>query len=400
MPALLNGYLLSLLLIGLNYGAGAQPRLTGKVLDAVSGQPVPYASVSVLNTRRGTTANAEGEFDLPAPPLPARLVVSDLGHMRDTVAVRTAAPVLVVRLQPASVQLPEVQLGSYTEELIRQAYRELRRSRGQKTYGRAFYRQITRHGGDPTEVQEMVWDAKTSSAGAAGAALVQGRFAKKKALLSFTDFSHFAKTLHFFSPEADSTTFKGAISLNVTQAYTLRLLSVTDNGPLQLGEIAFACKPGPAASGESGQITIDEATHQILRLRLNMPSYIKLKTNNPTFTYKDVMTRAEFGFRSTPGGAVPEYLQVSYQVVLGRLLKADLPVEVTSLVSYYDGQFTPTGATYAGGKAGESDLAAIKRTTYDPAFWQNNSAVKRTPLEESVIKSFEQKGAFGTMLTP
>ena len=39
-------------------------RLTGKILDASTGQPVPYASISVLNTTAGTTSNAEGEFEL------------------------------------------------------------------------------------------------------------------------------------------------------------------------------------------------------------------------------------------------------------------------------------------------------------------------------------------------
>ena len=56
--------------------------------------------------------------------------------------------------------------------------------------------------------------------------------------------------------------------------------------------------------------------------------------------------------------------------------------------------------TYAPAKGGEVDLATIKKITYDPAFWQNNAVVKRTPIEEQVMKSFEQKGNFGTMLTP
>ena len=45
-------------------------------------------------------------------------------------------------------------------------------------------------------------------------------------------------------------------------------------------------------------------------------------------------------------------------------------------------------------------LATIKKTICDPTFWQNNAVVKRTPIEEQVMKSFEQKGAFSTMLTP
>ena len=379
------------------HGAQAQQRLSGTITDATTGQPVPYASVSVLNTRLGTTANAEGQFDLPAPPLPARLLVSDLGHERDTVTVAATGPALQIRLRPASVMLPEVQLGSYAENLIKQAYRELRRSHGHKTYTKAFYRQITRTAGDPTEVQEMVWDAKTSNAGVEGTALVQGRFAKKKGVVSFTDFSRTVKLVRYFSSEVDSAAFRGAISLNVLQDYTLKVLGVTENGPQRLVEIAFTPKPG---NQNSGQVTIDEATHQILRLRVDMPTFMNIKSNNPVFKFKNQMTRAEFGFRPSPGGAVPEYLKMTYQTDIGRALKSDLPVEVASLVSFYDGQDAPSGATYAVGKKGDSDLAAIKSKPYDPVFWQNNSAVKRTPLEEAVMRSFEQKGAFGTMLTP
>ena len=42
------------LLMAFGPAATAQ-RLTGKVLDASTGQPVPYASISVLNTTAGTT---------------------------------------------------------------------------------------------------------------------------------------------------------------------------------------------------------------------------------------------------------------------------------------------------------------------------------------------------------
>ena len=103
--------LASFLLAAAALPAAAQTRLTGKILDAATGLPVPYASISVLNTTIGTTSNAEGEFELKAA-LPGRLVVSELGHRRDTVAVTAGTAPLLVRLQPATVQLPEVQVGS------------------------------------------------------------------------------------------------------------------------------------------------------------------------------------------------------------------------------------------------------------------------------------------------
>ena len=378
--------------------ATAQQRVSGKILDAATGQPVPYASISVLNTTAGTTSNAEGEFELKAP-LPGRLVISELGHRRDTVAVTTATAPLLVRLQPAAVALPEITTGSYTEELIKQAYRELRRTNARKTYSQAFYRQVTRIDGDPTEVQEMVWNVQTSNARIEGSALSQGRFAKKKALLSYNNFSIFSKAVNFYRVEDDSLAFASIISLRIAERYRLKLLGLTQNGTQQLAEIDLTCKVENASTPHANLI-IDATSHQVLRLRLETKD-LSTKSNNPLFKFNQQVTRVEFGFRPEPAGAVLEYLKIDYQASMSRALKSNLPIAVSSFVYCYNGSATPAaGVTYLPAQRGEADLAAIKKLPYDPAFWQNNAVVKRTPLEDQVMKSFEQKGAFGTMLTP
>jgi hypothetical protein len=402
-PPLLLSVMKFPLLIGLLLAiaigpAAAQSRLTGKILDAATGQPVPYASVSVLDTNAGTTSNAEGEFELKAT-LPGRLVISELGHRRDTVAVASNNTPLLVRLQPASVALPEVTTGTYTEELIKGAYRELRRTNGRKTFGQAFYRQVTRIDGDATEVQEMVWDIQTSNAQLEGSALAQGRFAKKKALLSYNNFSIFSKAVNFFRAQDDSIAEASLISLRVAERYKLKLLGLTQNGTQQLAEIDLVCKDENARIPHANVI-IDAATYQILRLRLETTG-LSTKSNNPLFKFSKQLSRVEFGFRPEPAGAVLEYLQINYEASMSRALKSNLPITVSSFIYFYNGSPAPApGITYLPAQPGGSDLAAIKKTTYDPAFWQNNAVVKRTPLEEQVMKSFEQKGAFGTMLTP
>ena len=379
--------------------AAAQQRLTGKVLDAATGQPVPYASISVLNATAGTTSNAEGEFELKML-LPSRLVVSELGHRRDTVAVATTQ-VLQIRLQPTSVLLPEVQVGSYLGDLIAQAYRQLRRTNAQKMYGQAFYRQITQLDGDNTEVQEMVWNAETSNAGVEGTSLAQGRFAKKEALLSFNNFSIYTKGITLFNTKADSSTWRGLIGPNAARYFVLKLLGVAQNGSQQLVEINFVSRPEFPTIQERGSVVIDEITHQILRLRLETPGF-RTKSNNPFFKFKNESTQLEWVFASRPSGAATlEYLKVNRRAGIGRLAKADVNIVVSSFTYFYNARPTPDASVaYAPAKGGEVDLALIKQTTYDPAFWQNNPVVKRTPLEEQVMKSFEQKGAFGTMLTP
>ena len=387
-------------LLVLGHGTAAQG-LTGKIVDAGTNQPVPYASVVVLNAPLGTTSNAEGEFELNGMALPAKLVVSELGHRRDTVAVTTAGPPLLIRLQPATVLLPEVQVGSYLGDLLAQAYRQLRRTHGRKTYGQAFYRQVTQLDDEATEVQEMVWDAETSNAGVEGTALAQGRFAKKKALLSFNNFSVYTKAFSLFDAKADSSTLQGLIGPNAARYFVLKLVGVTQNGPQQLVEIDFASRPEVPTNRERGTIVIDETTHQILRLRLEAPGF-RTKSTNPLYKFKNESTQVEWVFAPRPGGAATlDYLKITRRATIGRLAKADVRLVVSSFTYCYNGHPTPDArVTYAPAKGGEVDLTAIRQIPYDPAFWHGNPVVKRTPIEEQVMKSFEQKGAFGTLLTP
>ena len=384
------------LLMAFGPAATAQ-RLTGKVLDASTGQPVPYASISVLNSPLGTTSNAEGEFELGGVALPGRLVVSELGHQRDTVAVATAGP-LQIRLRPASVLLPEVQVGSYLGDLIAQAYRQMRRTSNRKMYGQAFYRQIIRIGGDATEVQEMVWNAATNGAGMDGSALAHGRFAKKKAQLSFNNFSNLTKVIGF-NMKDDSLTQRGIVGLNTAQRYKLSLIGVTQSENQQLVEIGFESKPGLAPLTAKGTLVINETTRQVLHLRFETPYLINVKTNSLVVKLKGQHSVVEMDFQPTPNGAVLNYIKIDYQATVTSPLQRSVAVQATSFTYFYNSRPTPDASvTYAPVKGGEVDLALIKQTTYDPAFWQNNAVVKRTPLEEQVMKSFEQKGAFGTML--
>jgi hypothetical protein len=73
-------------------------------------------------------------------------------------------------------------------------------------------------------------------------------------------------------------------------------------------------------------------------------------------------------------------------------------MSVAAFTFFYDTSRKPTNLPYSKVSSSERDLEAIKKTKYDPAFWANNPVVKRTPLEDEVARSFEQKGAFGTMV--
>ena len=393
---------LILLLLVLLPGAAlpAQAQLvSGRVLDAQTSQPIPYASVAVLGTSQGTTCNAEGEFALKMSALPGRLVFSQLSYRRDTVAVVAAGALPVVRLPPAPVALPDVDLGSYVGGLLQKAYRELQRTNAHKHYGQAFYRQVTRMDQRPTEIKEMMWQVKASSAGLEGTALNQARYAKKKGvLINFRNFSFFTRNFKLYSTKDDTVREGPILGPNPTQYYNLKLVGLAQDGSHQLAQIEFAPKPAHDSRHMKGLIVVDIDTYQVLRFRVSQD--IQTSSNNPVLKFRDGRMTYDLVFRPAAGGAVPAYYNLSYAITMGRLLKPAVALAVSGITYFSDWQATPTAAAYAAADFKESDSDVIKQTTYDPAFWRDNPVVKRTPLEEEVIRYFESEKAFGTMLQP
>jgi hypothetical protein len=84
--------------------------LRGRIVDATTNQPLPYASVGVAGTNLGTTANDDGVFKLAlnANRLPLTLTVSYMGYGSAKQHVQRADKALTIRLQPGDKTLREV----------------------------------------------------------------------------------------------------------------------------------------------------------------------------------------------------------------------------------------------------------------------------------------------------
>ena len=101
------GLLLLPLLVPL--GLEAQQRVvTGRVVDALTGSPIPQAGVTLAGTTIGVLTGADGRFTLAVPPGPARLQVVRIGFQRQTVTAAEGAGPLEISLQTDFLGLEEV----------------------------------------------------------------------------------------------------------------------------------------------------------------------------------------------------------------------------------------------------------------------------------------------------
>lgn len=81
----------------------------GRVVDAATLKPIPYAGIYVHELSLGSAADANGAFSLPTGGGTYRLTVSYLGYQPiDTVAAASTVADLLIALQPRSLALSEV----------------------------------------------------------------------------------------------------------------------------------------------------------------------------------------------------------------------------------------------------------------------------------------------------
>ncbi|MDJ0367527.1 DUF5686 family protein [Hymenobacter sp. H14-R3] len=115
-------FTVSLLLLGLlltgRLAVAQRIVITGQVIEAASGEPIPFASIFVPKTSTGVTADVEGRFKLALADAPDSLAVSALGFLMQRKKLTAAAQqTLLFRLKKGGgVALAEVFVSSRQPE--------------------------------------------------------------------------------------------------------------------------------------------------------------------------------------------------------------------------------------------------------------------------------------------
>ena len=98
---------------GIAAGAFAQTRISGKVVDALSNEPVISASISVVNEKTGTLTDLDGNFVLEVKELPTTLQVNFIGYREQQIDVYDNSEPVVIVLNEATDVLQEVVVVGY-----------------------------------------------------------------------------------------------------------------------------------------------------------------------------------------------------------------------------------------------------------------------------------------------
>ena len=388
---------------------GQKTVIRGRVLDAETGDPVPYVSIVLPELNKGTASNIDGEFQFRVDSLPLRITFSHISYETFSMTVTNGEP-FTVRLQPRKILMHEVvveedRMNDYLKTLLQKAYNHTLQTSKRDHYGRAFYRQISKNGKDYSELYEIFYDTRFNTAGIEDWAIQEGRYALKTAHVAdeyiynknFTLLSRVLSVVQL--PTKDIIQ---PVNPQVALYYDLKMEHLMDMDGRKVAVISFVPKPDLTIPAMEGELYIDIDRYDILKMKGRIKNdklkFITLSTKEGS--WKNYTLSFDMAFKTGPDSTlVLDYITLdqSFDFYLRGVFMN--PVKTRAFLVFYE-YYQPERKKHLGGRLvryNRRDRDVLDEMGYNPLFWADNPVVKRTPIEEEVIKTFEDLHAFGSI---
>lgn len=378
--------------------------INGSVVNTTTQQRVPFVNIYCPSTKTGTLSNENGEFEIRMQSFPVQLIISHLTFQTDTITFTEPTTNYVIHLEAAAHELGPVTVSNAGYKLIEQVFNQIKANKS-IIYGKAFYRQLTKNGGQATEIQEVMYSVKLSSNKIEGVQIDNARYAKlssndEKMYFNFVNFSYLAlgqKAIRQEKPTANSVLFP--VSNDVVDYYDVRITNMIEqaNGD-KIAELDCQVREDYMNPAFSGKVYINTANNSLVKLHGTILNSLGAAIDNSkTLTNNHIYT-IDTDYTSQFNSIVFNNIRITYECdQLTRKTGEKRRNRVSAFLLISDFSDVPLKAKYKRVDIHREDLKIIQQSKYDSNFWRVNSAVRRTPLEENTIKTFEQQGVMGNM---
>jgi|GEM_PF-869395 len=254
----------------------AQRPLETRVVDAVSKEPLPYASVVSGRTGEGVITNAEGVFRMTAVNDDDTLIFSYLGYQRLRSKVAAIRLRSEVRLIPLQTELAAVQVVGRSDALCDLIIASGKHLRQIGRYDGKVYFELETHTPDrPVEGIECFYNGSFNGADIEALDLKQGRVGllpdKNRYVVNFNT----SRGLMLLHPAERNSAFPATplqyrSRKTLRQAFQLTVLSIT-HGPDELYHVSFTPKDSDGTFFR-GELWIDAKTATVRSLQLDCDS--------------------------------------------------------------------------------------------------------------------------------
>ena len=375
-------------------------QISGSIIDAKTGVAIPYANIEIFGSLTGTSSNELGEFILEVDELPITIVISHLNYEKKTLEITNTSN-LSIELEPLVNSLSEVVLSAkkknnYAYELAVNAFSRTRKLTDKKNYGQAFYRQKSKNDDEYTEFSEIIYDTEFSTDGIDDWQILEGRYALKREKINNSNFTLLSRILKAIQPDTDDIIFP--LSYDVKAYYDVRIIDMLSSDGDDIAVLRFKPLPNISTPAFEGEAYINTKTLDVLKINGKVVNdwldFIKFREKR-TYT-KNYTLFYEMAFKKDQNeDLLIDYIKVEHSFDYYRDDSLLTHVSSTSNLIFFE-HYSPDSPrrfkkSYRNAK---SDWETLNKIGYNEKFWTDNPIVKRTPVEEEVIASFEKDNAF------
>lgn len=388
----------------------AAEKTTGKriafeavVIDAQSHRLLPFASVYASPTS-STITNAEGSFTIKCDSTDV-LRISYVGYK--TLYIRASQLGSQVELWPMENLLKEVVVKPLDlKNFIRKTTKEMRRQlrKHEKRESNFFYRQIAFSDTTCYELMEAFLNAR-SAVYLQNLFLLKGRFAgiQPDSLHKYAFYTNFFTvsslpmlTRYDFTGNADIK----PLTRNYRDFYNVDY-DVMSDGDNRLVAVRFIPKEDVKKSALDVTLYVDQKTHHLRKMegRVDYPilqkDYHVLHLTDTTETLKTEIILDTATFNLTVNMTEDRgFVEVQSVYIDEQHERYGKQFNTRSILFNVGDQLPSKGRKMWS----SGDLHKyICEQDDDPEFWHENEVVRRTPVEEHVMRLFEHRNLFGNM---
>lgn len=369
----------------------AQTTLTGKVIDAETGGSISAATV-LYATAAGevrTLTNVDGEFLFREADLPGNLTISHISYSAAQTEVDAIGREVLIKLSPAQVLLEEVSVKARRDgrRYVEQAYAKIDKAKIVE-FQKAFYRQITTTNDTINEIYEVFGDLQYEANGVVKYRFTNARSGRAPRGFGLNNMFYLAARSTGISNSSNDLLIMG---INTLDDYNFYVEDEIRKDDAVLLRIAYEPKE---KVGFSGYLYVDTVKAHIINKVAFMPFNNGLRIPG-NMVLNSSLFRAEtvYGWLSDDLFEVSHFesrLTMEYSINANHMTTA-----VISTLINYDRLDDKSAKRLKALKLERDDFKEVRKIKYNPAFWRDNPVIKRTPLEEEIIKSFEDNKLMG-----
>ncbi|AXT18682.1 hypothetical protein D7030_06395 [Flavobacteriaceae bacterium AU392] len=376
--------------------------IQGKVVDKETGEVIPFCSITIGTTYTGTSSNEEGEFIVNVDILPAELIFSHLNYEKQTIVISETLDV-VVSMQPLVNNLEAITLpvdnGRYALRLAKEAFNKTTRESNIGKFGKALYRQKSKNGDNYSELSEIIYDIRYSDSGIEDWDILEGRYALKPETVNNKNYTLFSRLLKAIQPNTKDLIFP--LHRELERFYDIKIINTFNSGQDEIAVLWFKPLKNITTPIFEGEVSINTKTYDVLKVTGSISrDDLKLVRLTEKSTYKkDYKLSYEIAFKKdTILDLAIDYIKVDQEFDYYKEDSLQTHVSSISNLSFFE-YYTPTSRRKLGRqfRRKASDWDNLNEIGYNKKFWEDNPIVKRTPVEQEVIASFEKDNAFGSI---